>query len=489
MQYVPVETMLASILQLPYNQRVVSHNGVGQHDAGSPAGCGLASMNFARFVMEKVLTGVVGWNLIRQLIRRESAIEILSICALWTRETHLEVLELVDLPLFSKSMKLELERLRQGRASLDYFNDTIRELQQLAQLSMVSAAVITRPPVIIACTSIVTDDGPVFFVFDSHPLTGATFTFSTTEDTAARDLDQCLHGDERMMNASLSNAQDYGVVLSHFFTPNTSFDPNPEALTMTIAESSISILLLRSINESLTTRLNSVGSHTEPLLPLTEFGTSPQNSPREAADYTLDLGGSRTWNRPPSSDFSAVPDNIPAGHASQDWFNTGYTTSELGSYPSGTDHILPNIIPHDTAGTQQRRQGFETTGPVSRGTHPSTRSHAQMLPKSDRPASSDRPSVLRDYMIAQDLYDHYGAGRTTPDFFPFRARYNPLISPYSSAGLSRITEKTQHRNDGSGRARVSPHSSPALSDRSLMDTATCSDYLIAELMQMDVDQF
>ncbi|KAJ7244067.1 hypothetical protein C8J57DRAFT_1477010 [Mycena rebaudengoi] len=443
MQYVPVETMLASILQLPYNQRVVSHNGVGHHNAGSPAGCGLASMNFARFVMEKVLTGIVGWNLIRQLIRRESAIEILSICALWTRETHLEVLELVDLPLFSKSMKLELERLRQGRASLDYFNDTIRELQQLAQPSMVSAAVITLPPVIIACTCIVTDDGPVFFVFDSHPLTGATFTFSTTEDTAARDLDQCLHGDERMMNASLSNAQDYGVVLSHFFTPNASFDPNPEALTMTIAESSISILLLRSVNESLTNRLNSAGSHTEPLLPLTEFGTSPQNSPREPADYTLDLGGSRTWNRPPSSDFSVVPDNIPAGHSSHcDWFNTGYTTSAPGCYPSGTDHIPPGIILHDTAGTQQRGQSFETMGPVSRGTHPSTRYHAQMLPKSDCPASSDRPSVLRDYTIAQDLYDHYGAGRTTPDFFPFRARYNPLISPYSS------TDTTSKRRIG-----------------------------------------
>jgi len=102
-----------SILQQVFlgNQQIVSHVGVSQFQTSDNAGtgrsaCGLAALNCARTVFGKEDRGIKGEELLHEVLTRETAEEITSICSHWNSPFHLDMEDIIGIPWFSKSLSL-----------------------------------------------------------------------------------------------------------------------------------------------------------------------------------------------------------------------------------------------------------------------------------------------------------------------------------------------------------------------------------------------
>jgi hypothetical protein len=147
------------------------------------------------------LTGV---NLLHEMSKWRLTEEILSICHSWTSESHLEVEDILKLPMITHTLNLiRTEHSPLGRKA---FLGLLERLQKTHPEGS-AAAVLTRPPEIVAIFSIklgLPNTNNVFVLFDSHPRqpkhpTGAAFIFFSTIEQTADYLNTLFAFDHSML--------------------------------------------------------------------------------------------------------------------------------------------------------------------------------------------------------------------------------------------------------------------------------------------------
>ncbi|TFK65855.1 hypothetical protein BDN72DRAFT_800715 [Pluteus cervinus] len=204
---------------------IVSHPGSSQYAQGTGvSACGLASLNCARVIFEKQKEGLLGEVILGDVMRKETIEDIMTICAMWTSQAHLDVEDLHKVPYFEN--ELLLQSTRYGRPSIQEFKTLLSELNTSELQSAV--AIITRPPEIIACFKVPTPRGDVFVIFDSHPRPlyskGAAFIFYNSIDETASRLSKILAVDQSIVNDPDMDwqAQLLGNFSGHIFTAKQS---------------------------------------------------------------------------------------------------------------------------------------------------------------------------------------------------------------------------------------------------------------------------
>ncbi|KAG8874554.1 hypothetical protein FRB98_008354, partial [Tulasnella sp. 332] len=198
------------------------------------------------------------------MLSKELIEEATDICSSWSSSAHLEVEELRDLPLFHRALRSEGNDFSQ--ATLEHFTRILRLLQGVGSPATSSAAIITKPPEILAVFAIATHQPPpdppqVFIVFDSHSRpdhhpTGAAFSFFGTLETAAAYLSDLLSVDPDLLNDPRMQwqAQLMSQYSAHFFVARSAPEqlfPGEEKLPDPLYEANISVLELKSsLNET-----------------------------------------------------------------------------------------------------------------------------------------------------------------------------------------------------------------------------------------------
>ncbi|KAG7439763.1 uncharacterized protein BT62DRAFT_983338 [Guyanagaster necrorhizus] len=184
-------------------ERLVIHPGVSQYATGGISACGLASLNFARLVLNKEREGIQ-----RAALLAEIASDAVSICSQWRDNLHLEVETIFAVPLFQTSMKLT-----------NVYMDLHQDLEFASDNT--SVAVITRPPEIITCAK-----------------------------------SSSLRGWQAHLLANFA---------AHIFIPNDKWSTDPVDLTQAPLKSSITILTLRAQLSDLESRNQFLTSMTDRL--------------------------------------------------------------------------------------------------------------------------------------------------------------------------------------------------------------------------------
>ncbi|THH11647.1 hypothetical protein EW145_g510 [Phellinidium pouzarii] len=201
---------------------IFSHAGTSQYSQGglSSSACGLASLNCVRYLLGCEREGTIGDALVTLMLRRETMEEIMSVCALWTSNAHLEVDEIYKTPLFEVSLKLLLTDYY-WKAGESKFEDVLCQLNNPAGVPNTHrsrAVVITRPPEIITCLKIAHPAKDLYVIFDSHPRPahpdGAAFIFNTSRKRAARYLAALLPVDTLLLGPN-SGFQWQAELLAH----------------------------------------------------------------------------------------------------------------------------------------------------------------------------------------------------------------------------------------------------------------------------------
>ncbi|QRW02411.1 protein ligase [Ceratobasidium sp. AG-Ba] len=200
------------ILTPPHTQRMVTYPGTSQYSAGAPSACGLTSLNAVRCALqlEQVIraggvvgTGAVGAVMLGSMTKVEFVRDVMGIAPHWRSEDHLEVEDVLGLPMFERSLTK----------------------------SSTAGLIITRPPEIISVLhfpaslptpapatfsqSQATPPAPqhIFAIFDSHPRpahpTGSAFIVSASIDQTARYLEKLFAVDPDVV-------QDGGALLAAF---------------------------------------------------------------------------------------------------------------------------------------------------------------------------------------------------------------------------------------------------------------------------------
>ncbi|KAJ7016425.1 hypothetical protein C8F04DRAFT_534211 [Mycena alexandri] len=236
-------------------EKIVSHVGASQYEAGGIASCGLAALNFVRVVLGRVeaagLEGT-GTRLLENVLSRKTSEEVISICAGWTSNGHLEVEEIFSIPLFKRALTLVYSTY--GKPGVKRFREVLSHLQSLPNDH--AAVIITRPPEIVTVLRlpIISASGKqdVFIVFDSHPRTehpnGAGLIVNTSLDATAAHLDNLLAVDARLLTDSSLQWQTQLLAnfSGHFFVARGSATNSVDALTQGVLESSLVALGLRA---------------------------------------------------------------------------------------------------------------------------------------------------------------------------------------------------------------------------------------------------
>ncbi|ELU44289.1 zf-C3HC4 domain-containing protein [Rhizoctonia solani AG-1 IA] len=132
---------------------IVSYPGTSQYSQGAPSACGLAALNTIR-------------------------IDATAICVHWSSRGHLEPDHLFSLPLFHQAMKV-YDR-HDKLVGFESFLTMINSLQTAETTNDITAALITRPPEIVAIlrvplsttepsvSSNLNRDESIYAIFDSH---------------------------------------------------------------------------------------------------------------------------------------------------------------------------------------------------------------------------------------------------------------------------------------------------------------------------------
>jgi hypothetical protein len=134
----------------------------------------------------------------------------------------------------------------------------------------VVAAVVTRPPEIIALLKIPCEDTNVFVVFDSHPREshpqGAAFIINASIDATANYLDDLLKFDMQIIeDKSLQwQAQLLANFSAHIYTPKNQLS-DPDKQSDVVLESSLAVLALKAEVARLEARAKALESENQRL--------------------------------------------------------------------------------------------------------------------------------------------------------------------------------------------------------------------------------
>ncbi|KDN38067.1 hypothetical protein RSAG8_09752, partial [Rhizoctonia solani AG-8 WAC10335] len=236
------------ILTPPHTQRMVTYPGTSQYSAGGPSACGLTSLNAVRCVLQleqtirvgggQIGSGPVGLSILGTMTKLEFVKDVMGIAPHWRSSEHLEVEDILGLPLFTRS--LTCIGTEQRLTSRRNFKEVLSILQTTRTNNSAAAGVlITRPPEIISIlhfpaslpvptpatfsSAQSTPQPPlsnVFAIFDSHTRpthpTGSAFVVSASIDQTARYLEKLFAVDPDVL-------EDGGALLgafdAHFVVP------------------------------------------------------------------------------------------------------------------------------------------------------------------------------------------------------------------------------------------------------------------------------
>ncbi|KAG8691762.1 hypothetical protein FRC11_010633 [Ceratobasidium sp. 423] len=183
---------------------IISYPGTSQYSQGAPSACGLAALNSIRIALDNTLRGVTGVDLLKLLSSLDTHLDATAICAHWSSRGHLEPDSLFSLPLFQQAMKV-YDR-HDKLVGFESFLSMINSLQTPETIKDVTAALITRPPEIVAILRIplpTTEssasskkEDAVYAIFDSHSRpehpNGAGLTLLPSVAAAAQHLTALL---------------------------------------------------------------------------------------------------------------------------------------------------------------------------------------------------------------------------------------------------------------------------------------------------------
>ncbi|KAH9955863.1 hypothetical protein BC827DRAFT_1158069 [Russula dissimulans] len=228
------------------SERVVSYGGTGQYngDGAGTAACGLAALNFARVVFSIEQGGLQDTALLQAVLARECAEETTAICARWSDNLHLEVEDVSRVPLFEKTLKLKTTTY--GQPGVAEFKSLLMELNNLDSSA---AAIITRPPEILACLKLRLTTRNVFIIFDSHPRpsypNGAGMTVSSSIEGTARRLTELLPTVDLPESSLQWQAQLLSNYSGHVFVPH-GVEMSTPTLWQAVLESSLAQLSMQA---------------------------------------------------------------------------------------------------------------------------------------------------------------------------------------------------------------------------------------------------
>ncbi|CAE6542390.1 unnamed protein product [Rhizoctonia solani] len=183
---------------------IVSYPGTSQYSQGAPSACGLAALNAIRIALDSTLQGVTGMDLLKLLSSMDTHLDATAICAHWSSRGHLEPDSLFSLPLFQQAMKV-YDR-HDNLVGFESFLSMINSLQTAETINDVTAALITRPPEIVAILRVPLSttksptpskrDDTIYAIFDSHSRpehpSGAGLTLLPSIAAAAQHLTALL---------------------------------------------------------------------------------------------------------------------------------------------------------------------------------------------------------------------------------------------------------------------------------------------------------
>nr|GAT58362.1 predicted protein [Mycena chlorophos] len=204
-----------------------------QHTFSGRSACGLAALNFLRMALG-IATADRGFSVVYDLVSEKATSEILSICAQYQIDRHLDVEDIHRWPVFQSCLQLKTEST--------LFDEIPCEAGFLGMLNMLSSiegnvgVAITRPPHIISCVKLVLEVSPgawrpVYIVFDStnnaaHP-SGAGFAICPSAQSAAEYLTRIMpyHPADYASVLPWWEAHQYETFSAHFFVMKPSPPP------------------------------------------------------------------------------------------------------------------------------------------------------------------------------------------------------------------------------------------------------------------------
>ncbi|KAF8479399.1 hypothetical protein JB92DRAFT_3044501 [Gautieria morchelliformis] len=300
--------------QIP--EHVSSFKGTGQYTQGGASTCGLAALNAVKVVLGHEKSGVKGIKLLERIITRQAVDEIVEICARWASQLHLEVDDIVALPMFKNTLVLQFSEHQTAESS--NFTALLRHLERTSlKRAMSAAVVITRPPEIFTVFHVLTHTrrrSKIFAIFDPYPrpskgVKGASFrlfaTLAATSDYVTRllQIDPCLLSGGLQWEAQLLNHYSGHIFLaggSHNFHVNDS---------RSMYDANMDILDLRSILSDMEGRNKELTSENSALMKRVaqlEDASAVRQSHTESSLWEKEIGGS---GRPSSP--VAGPSNHP----------------------------------------------------------------------------------------------------------------------------------------------------------------------------------
>ncbi|KAF5362263.1 hypothetical protein D9756_002246 [Leucocoprinus leucothites] len=182
-----------------------------------------------------------GFDLLGELLSRKTVEEIASICDYWKSDSHLEIEELLKVPIFRST--LSLQTCTYGEATKQRFYDLLQDMEDASSDHSV-IAIITRPPEIVACLKTRIADRDVYVIFDSHPRPthpdGLGFIINSSIKMATAYLSNLLSFDENILkDPSLQwQAQLLGYFSGHILLP---LEEEPSTIEI-LLESSMALL-------------------------------------------------------------------------------------------------------------------------------------------------------------------------------------------------------------------------------------------------------
>ncbi|KAG8698776.1 hypothetical protein FRC11_014164, partial [Ceratobasidium sp. 423] len=232
--------------------------GTSQYAAGGSSACGLASMNAIRLAFELCSRMTDAEQLVSALISEDFVRAAMGIATYWPNDLHLEVEPILQLPLFSNSIRT----LDNQYAVCTYrtFSNAVVALHFDKESPGPRAVCLTRPPEVIGVMHIPiprpAGNGwtpwttprrveSIYLVFDSHPRpnhpNGAAvhiFPSRSTDEVADYLMDLFQVDQEIMNDPNLEwTVQLLGQLSYHLLAPSEAREPTDEyAMNMRILE-------------------------------------------------------------------------------------------------------------------------------------------------------------------------------------------------------------------------------------------------------------
>ncbi|CAE6512558.1 unnamed protein product [Rhizoctonia solani] len=239
---------------------IISYPGTSQYSQGAPSACGLAALNAIRITLDNTLQGVTGVDLLKLLSSLDTHIDATAICVHWSSRGHLEPDSLFSLPLFQQAMKV-YDR-HDKLVGFESFLSMLNSLQTTETTNDVTAALITRPPEIVAILRIPLSttksptpskrDDAIYAIFDSHSRpehpNGAGLTLLPSIAAAAQHLTALLRVNINTRSPGLSwEAQLMSQFSAHLVRRAEWRQPREERNTRLAAMYEANVGLLRGM--------------------------------------------------------------------------------------------------------------------------------------------------------------------------------------------------------------------------------------------------